>query len=96
VPRAVEWVTTAVETFPESPDAHYNMAKVLDGTGHRSEAIAQLESALALDPGHPGAAALLTTLRIRRYAPPAAVLLVGGILIALVVRRRRRRSRRAA
>jgi CubicO group peptidase (beta-lactamase class C family) len=89
VDRAVEWVATAVETFPESPDAHYNLARALAGTGDRSGAFAHLESALDLDPGHREAAALLTRLRTRRYAPPAAILLVGGLLLALWIRRRR-------
>ncbi len=89
VARALEWVGTAVETFPESPDAHYNLARALSGTGNQSEAIAHLESALDLDPGHRDAAALLTRLRTRRYAPLAVVLLIGGFLVALGVRRRR-------
>lgn len=48
---------------PEVPDAHYNLALVLEGLGKTSEATAEAETALRLRPGDAKAAELLRRLR---------------------------------
>ncbi|MGE3275097.1 MAG: serine hydrolase [Vicinamibacterales bacterium] len=91
--RAVAWVRTAVETFPDSPDAHYNLARALEGTGHRAEAMGELQRAITLDRGHRAAAALLSNLRWRRFGPPGVGLL---LVIGLLTWWARRRGKRGA
>ena len=85
---AVDWVRKAAEAFPESPTAHFNLARALSGTGRPAEARDHLRMALSLDPGYDDAERLLIRLQIRRYA-----WLIGALAIVaawLLVRRMRR------
>jgi len=90
VDGAVGWVKKAVETFPESPDVRFNLARALMGSGDRTAAAAQLDTALSLDPNHPNALRLRNSLGLRRVVPGA----VGVLLLVLVLSWRLRRSRR--
>ncbi len=64
---------------PEVPNAHYNLALVLDGLGQTEEAIAEAETALRLRPNDPALPALLQRLRSQPFlSPPAGKSPSGG------------------
>lgn len=89
VAGAVDRVRIAVESFPESPDARFNFARALLGSGDRRAAAAQLDTALALDPDHDNARRLQRTLGMGRFIPVVAGVLVLALLVVWRVRRRR-------
>jgi len=59
----------AASLAPEVPEAHYNLALVLDALGRRAEAVTETERALRLQPGDRKATQLLERLR-RQASPP--------------------------
>jgi tetratricopeptide (TPR) repeat protein len=89
----VMWVGQAVDYFPESARAHYNLARALHGTGKPEEALVHIRKALSINPGYGDAQRLLTSLQLHRFAwiiglvAVVVVLLLGGVLV------RRRKAR---
>ncbi|MEK9509055.1 serine hydrolase [Gemmatimonadota bacterium Y43] len=90
VDGAVAWVRTAVEAFPESPSARFNFARALHGSGDRGAALAQLDTALTLDPDHDDARRLRRSLGVGRFLPMA----LGALVLTLVLLGARRLLRR--
>ena len=86
---AVTWVRQAVDKFPKSSRAHYNLARVLHGTDEPSEALAHVRKALDIDPRNRGASELLIRLQLRRFAWMIGILalLLGWQLILILFRR---------
>jgi len=92
----LKWLRSAIEKFPESSRTHFNMAKVLQGTGKSSEALPHVRRALEIDPKNKGAADLLRTLQLRRFAWVIGIFaLLAAWLVVRVVLYRRRRNRQA-
>ena len=89
---AVTWVRHAVDRFPESSRAHYNVARALNGTGKPSEALAHVRRALEIDPRLSGASELLIRLQLRRFAWMIGIvaLILGWQLVLIFIRRLRR------
>ncbi|MEK9502714.1 serine hydrolase [Gemmatimonadota bacterium DH-20] len=90
VDGAVAWVRTAVEAFPESPSARFNFARALHGSGDRGAALAQLDTALTLDPDHDDARRLRRSLGVGRFLPMG----LGALVLTLVLLGVRRLLRR--
>ena len=91
---AATWVMHAVDKFPESSRAHYNLAQVLNGTGKPSEALTEVRKALEIDPGSRNAHQLLISLQLRRYAWIIAIVtLIFGWQLVLIFLRRLHRFR---
>jgi CubicO group peptidase (beta-lactamase class C family) len=87
VDEAIEWVSVAVDAFPESVGPRLNMARALLGIGDRAGARAQLDTAAIIDPTHPGIVRLEGALGVRRFLPLAAVVVV-LLMVAIAWRRR--------
>ena len=87
IEAAVTWVRHAVDKFPESSRAHFNLARALHGTGKSSEALLHVQEALELDSRNRGASRLLTQLRLRQAGRIGLVLILGLPLTLLAVRR---------
>ena len=85
----VTWVSHAVDKFPESSRAHFNLAQVLNGTGKPSEALTHVQKALEIDPRNRRASQLLMSLQLRRFAwlIGIVVLIVGWQLFLIFLRR---------
>jgi len=88
---AVTWVRQAVDKFPESARAHYNLARALQGTGQAEEARAQVQTALDIDPGYRDARRLLRNLQLLRFGWIIGLVAIAGVLLAGIVLVRRRR-----
>jgi CubicO group peptidase (beta-lactamase class C family) len=85
--EAIEWVSLAVDEFPKSVGPRLNMARALLGVGDRAGARAQLDTALMLEPAHPGAARMERAFGPRRFLPVAASVVI--LVIGAMVWRRR-------
>jgi tetratricopeptide (TPR) repeat protein len=90
---AVAWVTRAADAFPESPTAHFNLARALHGTGRLDEAMDHLRIALDLRPGYRAASSYTRRLYLLRFAPHGAVSVLMLVIAWVVVRRARERGR---
>jgi tetratricopeptide (TPR) repeat protein len=75
LPAAEIHYRAALESFPEHPRSHLNLARVLAHRGRYREAESSLETALHLDPTLPGARETLTEVRRRLNlaGPPSTI-----------------------
>ena len=90
----VTWLRHAVEKFPESARARFNLARALSATGKRPEALSQVKRALDMDPDITGASWLYVKLQLRRFAWMIGflVLMIAGLSAFGLVRRHRKQD----